>query len=155
MRMTLPLLALGLVGALATADAADRIFANGLDRTLTDGSDRIFANGFEPCCTLGGEVTGLTGNGLVLYLAIDTISEDKSISADGGELRLYTFTHTAPPGTAYAVAIMTQPSGQTCTLSNASGTMGSAPVDNINATCVAESADLVWDDGDWDDANWQ
>ncbi|MFZ2237105.1 MAG: hypothetical protein WBP11_10495 [Dokdonella sp.] len=155
MRMILPLLALALAGALAPADAADRIFVGGVDRTLGGGTDRIFADGFDPCCTLGGEVTGLTGNGLVLYLATDAFSESKPVSANGGGVRLYTFTHTAPPGIAYAVTVMTQPSGQTCTLSNATGTMANIAIDNINATCVAGPADLVWDDGDWDDTDWQ
>ncbi len=139
MRMILPLLALSLAGAVTPAVA----------------DDRLFADGFEPCCTLGGEVSGLTGNGLVLHLAAGVISEDKSVPANGGELRLYTFAHTAPPGVTYSVTITTQPSGQSCTLSNASGTMPSAPVININATCLAGPAGLNWDDGAWDDADWQ
>ena len=139
MRMILPLLALGLGGAVTPASA----------------SDRIFADGFETCCTLGGEVSGLTGNGLVLNLAAGATSEDKPVSADGGGLRLYTFANTAPPGTAYTVIITTQPSSQTCTLINASGSMASAPVDDINVACVAGPADLNWDEGAWSDANWQ
>lgn len=139
MRMILLLLALALAGA-ATSDVA---------------SERIFADGFEPCCTLGGEVSGLADNGLVLHLAAGTISEDKPVIDNDGELRLYTFANTAPPGTAFTVTIIAQPTGQTCTLSNASGTVPSAPVDNINVTCTTGSAGLVWDDGHWDDANWQ
>lgn len=139
MRMILPLLALSLAGALPSADAADR----------------IFADGFEPCCTLGGEVSGLAGSGLVLHLAAGAISEDKPVPANGGGVRLYTFTRTAPPGTAYTVTIAMHPASQTCTLGNASGTMASTPVENINATCVAGPANLVWDENAWDDANWQ
>ncbi len=139
MRMILSLLAFGLAGAVTPAVAADR----------------IFADSFEACCTLGGEVSGLTGNGLVLHLAAVAISEDKLVSANDGGLRLYTFADTAPPGTAYTVTITTQPTGQTCTLTNASGTMASSPVTNINAACVAGPEDLIWDDGAWDDADWQ
>ena len=139
LRMIMPLLALCLAGAVAPVAA----------------TERIFADGFEPCCSLGGEVSALTGTGLVVHLVTGAISEDKSISANGGELRLYTFTHTALPGIAYAVTIATQPSGQICTLTNAGGIMPSTPVDNINATCVAGSVALDWDDGAWDDANWQ
>lgn len=155
MRMIMPLLALALVGAVASASAVENSFAKGFYRPFGEGADRIFADGFEACCTLGGEVSGLTGSGLVLHLDAGSISENKLVAADGGGLRLYTFAHTAPPTTAYAVTVMTQPSGQTCTLNNASGTMGSTPVDNINATCVDGPASLVWDDGKWDDANWQ
>ena len=139
MRMILPILALVLAGAGTPAMAAES----------------IFADGFDTCCTLGGEVSGLAGNGLVLHLAAGAISEDKLVPANGGGLRLYTFAKTAAPGTAYTVSIRTQPTGQTCTLSNASGTIPSTPVTNINATCVAGPAGLNWDDGAWDDADWQ
>lgn len=53
------------------------------------------------------------------------------------------------------VTISAQPGGQACTLSNASGSMGSTPVDNINVICVAGPPGLIWDDGSWDDADWQ
>lgn len=139
MRMILLSFALSLAVVTASASAADR----------------IFADGFEPCCTLGGEVSGLSGNGLVLHLAAGTVSEDKPVSAQGGALRLYTFANSAPPGTGYVVTITTQPISQTCTLVNATGTLVSTPVDNINATCVAGPAVLNWDDGTWDDADWQ
>lgn len=139
LRMTWSLLALGFAGAVTPVDAADR----------------IFADGFDPCCTLGGEVTGLIGDGLVLHLATSAINEDRLVRANGGESRLYRFVRTAPPGTAYTVTITMQPIGQICTLTNASGTMASTPVDNVNASCVAGPASLIWDDGAWDDANWQ
>lgn len=137
--MILPLLTVGNAGFAAPAAAADR----------------IFAAGFEPCCTLGGQVDGLVGDGLVLDLAGGTISEDTLIDANAGAPRLYTFSTTAPPGTAYLVTISTQPSGQICTLTNASGTVVNAPIENINATCVAGPASLIWNEGAWDDANWQ
>ncbi len=123
--------------------------------TQANAADHIFSDGLEPCCTLGGEVSGLSGNGLVLHLAAGAISEDKPVAANGGGLRLYTFAKTASPGTAYVVTVTTQPTGQTCSLSNASGTMPSTAVTNINAICVAGPARLNWNDGAWDDANWQ
>lgn len=84
-----------------------------------------------------------------------TVSEDQPIAAHGGGLRVYTFTHTAPPGTAYVVTIITQPAGQNCTLANASGTVGSTSVEDINVTCDGGPTGLIWGDGHWDDANWQ
>ena len=139
MRMILLFFVLSLAGVTTSASAAER----------------IFANGFEPCCTMGGEVTGLTGSGFVLHLAADAANEDLPISAQSGQPRLYQFHHTAPPSTAYTVTIATQPTGQACTLINATGVIGSTPVDNINATCVAGPTGLNWDDGSWDDAAWQ
>ena len=139
MRMILLFFALSLAGVTASASAAER----------------IFADGFEPCCSLGGEVTGLTGNGFVLHLTVGAVNEDKPVPAHGGALRLYTFANTAPPGSGYVVTITTQPTDQTCTLVNATGTVASTPIDNINATCVAGPLGLDWDDGSWDEADWK
>ncbi len=139
MRMILLFFTLSLAGVTASASAAER----------------IFSDGFEPCCTLGGEITGLTANGFVLHLAGDAVNEDKPVSAQGGALRLYIFANTVPPGTGYVVTIMTQPTDQTCTLVNATGTVISTPIGNINATCVAGPLVLDWDDDWWDDADWQ
>ena len=95
-------------------------------------------------------MSGLIGTGLFAHLAAGSISKDQSILANGGALR-----RTAPAGMAYSETITTQPSGQICTLTNASGTMTSTPMDNINATCVTGPASLNWDGGNWNDANWQ
>ena len=143
MRMTLTLLALALAGAVASASAADL----------------IFADSFEPCCTqgatLGGTVTGLTGDGLVLHLAAGAVNHNQSVPAQGGTPQQYIFSQSVPPGTAYLATITTQPDGQSCTLSNASGTMGNTAINNIDAVCLDEPAGLVWDDGWWDDKDWQ
>lgn len=139
MRMILPFFTLSLAYGTASASAAER----------------IFADGFEPRCTLGGEVTGLTGSGFALRLTVGALNEDKPVSAQGGALRLYTFANTVPPGTGYVVTIITQPTEQTCALVNATGTVVNTPIDNINATCVAGPLGLDWDDDSWDDADWQ
>lgn len=139
MRMILLFFVLSLAGVTTSASAAER----------------IFANGFEPCCTMGGEVTGLTGNGFVLHLMVGAVNEDKPVSPQGGALRLYAFANTGPLGAAYQVTIAMQPTSQTCTLVNATGIVVSTPMDNINATCVAAPLGLDWDDGLWDDASWQ
>jgi hypothetical protein len=106
--------------------------------------DRIFANGFDPCCRIGGTVSGLAGTGLVLHLAAGSIAEDKAIAGNG----LYDFAASVPPGTAYALSIKTQPSGQTCTLGITGGTMGSADVANADVAC-ANTPKLIWDSGTW------
>ncbi len=118
-------------------------------------NDRIFANGFEPCCTLVGDVTSLSGSGLLLHLAAGVVSDDKSIAATGGQSQLYTFAKTAPADSTCTVTITSEPSGQVRTLANASGSITSTPVDDINVACVAGPAGLIWDDGTWDDVDWQ
>ena len=58
-----------------------------------------------------------------------------------------------PPGTAWAVNVQSQPGGQFCHLSNASGTTGSGHVNNVDANCAGADA-LIWDQGHWDDGTW-
>lgn len=143
MRMTLTLLALTLVGAAAPVSAADL----------------IFADSFESCCTqgltLGGTVTGLTGAGLVLHLAAGAVNHNQSVPVQSGTPQQYTFSQSVPQGTSYLVTITTQPDGQSCTLSNATGTMGNTAINDIDAVCVDEPAGLLWDSGWWDHKDWQ
>jgi 6-phosphogluconolactonase (cycloisomerase 2 family) len=78
--------------------------------------------------TVGGTVGGLTGSGLVLK---KNGGDDLSIAADGS----FTFATTMYNSDAYAVTVGTQPSGQYCTLTNASGTISEANVINVGVTC--------------------
>ncbi len=81
--------------------------------------------------TVGGTVTGLTGT-VVLQ---NNLSNDLSISTDGA----FTFTSGVNAGSAYSVTVLTQPSLQTCSVSNGSGTIGSADVTNITINCTTNS----------------
>lgn len=84
--------------------------------------------------TLGGTVTGLAGTGLSLY-------EDEytavTITGNGP----FVFPLTFASGTEYQVDIGTQPTGpsQTCTLTNATGTVGAANVTNVQVTCTTNT----------------
>jgi hypothetical protein len=84
----------------------------------------------NPVYTVGGAVSGLIGSGLVLKLGTQTAA----ISANGA----YAFATGLAPNTAYAVSVQTQPSSpaQQCTVSNASGSMGTTNVTNVNVSCV-------------------
>jgi 6-phosphogluconolactonase (cycloisomerase 2 family) len=81
--------------------------------------------------TVGGTVTGLTGSGLVL-----AINGGSNLSV-AAKATSFTFPTALASGTAYAVTVMTQPSGETCTVTNGSGTVGSANVSNVSITCTA------------------
>jgi 6-phosphogluconolactonase (cycloisomerase 2 family) len=85
--------------------------------------------------TIGGTVTGLTGTGLVLQ---DNGGDDFSVTANGA----FTFATKVNSGGAYAVTVMTQPSGQTCTVTNGSG-MASANVTNVAVACVSASSGVT------------
>lgn len=117
--------------------------------TAQAGNDRIFTDGFEPCCQVGGTVSGLTGGGLVLHYDGNAMGENLPVFGNGP----YNFAISVDSGTNYVVGVDTQPNGQTCSIANATGTMGSTDVDNVDVTCAATS-DLLWDQGQWGD-NWQ
>ena len=79
---------------------------------------------------VGGNVSGLTGDGLVLSIKG---GEDLTINADGS----FSFSSAVNSGDEYAVTIKTQPSGQTCTVKDGSGTVGGSDVSNISVSCLA------------------
>ncbi len=85
-----------------------------------------------PMYTIGGTITGLTASGLVLQ---ETISNQTASPAAGATT--FTFATAEQTGASYAVSVETQPSGETCTVANGSGTVGSANVTNIAVSCAA------------------
>jgi hypothetical protein len=100
--------------------------------------------------TVGGTVSGLSGT-VVLQ---DNGGDDLSVPANGS----FTFATSLASGAAYAVTVKTNPSGQTCTVSNGSGTVGSANVTSVAVSCTANTATSASDDFNRADgglgANW-
>ncbi len=81
--------------------------------------------------SIGGTVSGLgTGLSLVLTSGTDTLT----VSSNGS----FTLPTSVSSGTSYNVAVGTQPTNQTCLLSNNSGTV-SANVTNIVVSCTTTS----------------
>lgn len=80
--------------------------------------------------TVGGTVNGLTAAGLKLQ---NNGGDDKSINAPGGS---FTFATQIGSGSSYNATVITQPSGQTCTVSNPSGTVTTATVNSIVVNCA-------------------
>ena len=86
--------------------------------------------------TIGGALTGLaTGASVVLQ---NNGGSNLTASANGA----FTFTAAVNSGAAYAVTVLTQPSGQTCTVASGSGT-ASANVTNVAVTCVTNPPGTV------------
>lgn len=79
--------------------------------------------------TIGGTVTGLSGAGLVLQ---NNGGGDLPISANG----IFAFATTQASGSTYQVTVLTQPSGQTCTVNSSSGTVSAANVNTVTVTCT-------------------
>ncbi|MGH7071413.1 MAG: lactonase family protein [Acetobacteraceae bacterium] len=85
--------------------------------------------------TIGGQVSGLSGTGLVLQ---DNGGDNLAVSASGA----FTFATKVNSGAAYSVTVMTQPSGQTCTVANGTGT-ASANVTNVAVTCPSSASTVT------------
>jgi subtilisin-like proprotein convertase family protein len=81
--------------------------------------------------TVGGNVGGLTGSGLVLSLNAGAQTLPVALSGP------FTFPTGLANGAAYAVTVGTQPAGQTCSVANGSGTIAGANVTNVAVTCTA------------------
>lgn len=85
--------------------------------------------------TVGGTITGLDGT-VVLQ---DNGGANLSVNANG----TFAFAQTLTPGTAYAVTVLTPPSypprSQTCTVTNGTGSIGSANVGNVAIACTTNA----------------
>jgi predicted RNA-binding protein with TRAM domain len=81
--------------------------------------------------TTGGAISGLTGTVVLQNNGGDT----QSIGTDGA----FAFPTPVAEGSPYLVTVKTQPAGQTCSVTNASGTMGAARVTNVAVVCAVNT----------------
>ena len=81
---------------------------------------------------VGGTISGLSGT-VVLE---NNGADDLSLSANGP----FTFNTALTAGSPYNVTVETNPTGQTCTVTNPSGTMAGADVTNVSVTCVTQTS---------------
>jgi len=94
---------------------------------------------------VGGSVTGLTGSGLILQL-----NGGNDLAVNGST---FTFTNAISSGSSYIVGIAQQPSGQTCGVTDASGTVTDTNITGANGgpsvSCAATPSQLTLtvDDG--------
>jgi len=84
--------------------------------------------------TVGGDVSGLAGSGLVLQ---NNVGDDFVVAADGG----FAFATPLDDGSDYNVTVLTQPTNlsQTCAVTNDSGTLAGVNVTNVAVTCVTDT----------------
>ncbi len=85
--------------------------------------------------TVGGTVAGLAaGNSVVLR---NNGGNDLTVSANGA----FTFTAPVVDGAAYAVTVLTQPTtpSQTCVVTNGSGNVAGANVNNVAVACTTNT----------------
>jgi hypothetical protein len=88
-----------------------------------------------PMYSVGGNVSGLTASGLVLANGGETLAVQTNAT---------TFTLPTPviSGGTYAMTVQTQPAGQTCTITNGSGTVRTANVANVVVACAEKAFSL-------------
>jgi hypothetical protein len=97
--------------------------------------------------SIGGTVTGLTGNGLAL-----TTAGEPPLTVAPATTR-FVFPYVRATGTPYQVSILQQPAGEACVVSNAAGTVPTGNVTNIAVTCATVPV-LIWDSANWDNSIW-
>jgi len=85
-----------------------------------------------PAYSVGGTVSGLSGTAVLQ----DNGGDNLTVTANGS----FTFATTLISGAAYMVTVATNPAGQTCTVSNGSGTMAAANVTSVAVACTANSS---------------
>lgn len=146
-----------------TTDTQDGGGSSSGGSTSSSSGGRVDA-GSDPTYLVGGSVRGLAGTGLTLQLnvggeslviakpvsppapdggvdsgIVDAGSNDGSAADAGpsGPSLPFRFTNPLKAGTAYAVSVKTQPTDvtQTCSVSNASGTVGMSDISNIQVVC--------------------
>jgi alpha-tubulin suppressor-like RCC1 family protein len=80
--------------------------------------------------TIGGTISGLTGSGLVLQ---NNGGDNLAVAANASS---FTFAASLANGTPYDVSVLTQPSGQTCSVQGGSAT-AVANVSNVAINCTS------------------
>jgi hypothetical protein len=86
---------------------------------------------------IGGSVSGLTTDGLVLTNGSNGGTVAVPNGATGFKFLIQDLNRGPNAyGSSYGVAVLTQPTSQTCSVSNGTGVMGDAEVTNIAITCV-------------------
>src|SRR6516162_2831991 len=105
------------------------VLISATDTSLTGGAPGIMSygtgqvdnwsggSGSSATYSVGGSVSGLSGTVVLQNNGGDTLS----VSANGS----FTFATALVGGTAYNVTVKTNPTGQTCSVSNGTGTIGS------------------------------
>ena len=122
------------------------------DSTLTGGAPAVMAYGTATgdnwvgtsgastgsgSYSVGGTVSGLTGTVVLANNGTNALT----LSANG----TFAFSSSLAQGAPYAVTVTSNPSGQTCTVANGSGTVGSANVTNVTVSCTTQAVGSVTD----------
>jgi hypothetical protein len=87
--------------------------------------------------TVGGSVSGLlTGHSVVLA---DNGGDSTTVSSNTN----FTFSTPIASGAAYAVTVLTQPTGESCAVTNGTGTVTTSAISNVAVTCSPSGGTLT------------
>jgi hypothetical protein len=119
--------------------AANCTIANGKGKTGAYNVTSVIVTCVTNTYALGGTVEGLHSGGLI----VNNGSERQEIASGASSFTMtllkadgsYSSGKVAD-GAPYGLTIYQQPAGQTCSILNATGTMGSADVTNVKIQCV-------------------
>ncbi len=89
-----------------------------------------------PTYSVGGTVSGLSGTLKLNDNGTDTLT----LTANG----TFTFAAQLASGASYAVTVAAQPAGQTCTISNGTGTIASSNVTAVAVSCAAAAPQFAY-----------
>jgi len=105
-------------------------------------SDYTFTTLTPSTYTVGGTITGLSGTVVIQ----NNESDDISTTTSGA----FTFDTELNDSASYAVTVLTNPTHQSCAVTNGSGTISSANVSNVTITCsnVAYCGDSSCNNGE-------
>lgn len=101
--------------------------SNNKGRTNTYDITSVLITCITNTYNLGGSVSGLQNDGLVLINGANRVS----VPANATSFQM----NKVGDGSPYGVTVLTQPSNQTCTVANGTATMGAADVTNIQVSC--------------------
>ena len=85
---------------------------------------------FNSAYAVGGSISGLNAQGLVLANGSDAVS----ITADS---TTFAFAGRAASGSGYSVTVASQPAGQSCSIAGGNGTVGAGDVTTVQVNCVS------------------
>ncbi|MBX3585478.1 MAG: hypothetical protein KF796_02450 [Ramlibacter sp.] len=97
-----------------------------------DAANGAGGNGAPVSFNVGGTLAGLAAGKTVVLAHKDAsgaTAQSRSLNANGA------YSVSLPAGTAYQLVVLVQPSGQTCSVSNGTGT-ASADVNNVSVNCL-------------------
>jgi N-acetylneuraminic acid mutarotase len=113
---------------------------NALSSGSGDGTTGSGSSGSVTAFSVGGDVTGLVSGASV------ALEDNGAASTTVSSNTTFTFATAVNGGSAYVVTVQTQPTDETCAITNGSGTVAAANISNITVACAPLDS-WTWESG--------